>query len=63
MDDGGAPRALSRGNGPDDCLSGRGDWFYVRDAIGLPARIELCPVVCPAPGSATRVQLRTGCEE
>ena len=58
----GAVRVLGRGEGPAACAGGSG-WYYVRDGIGLPARIELCPELCPAPGGSTRVQLSIGCEE
>jgi hypothetical protein len=58
VEGGGAGRVLVRGESPEACTAGSG-WYYVRDGIGLPARIELCP----APGSLTRVQLRSSCEE
>ena len=62
IDAGGAARALSRIDGPSGCAGGNA-WYYIRDGIGLPARIELCPDVCPAPGSSAHVELRTGCEK
>jgi len=56
----GSIRALPRLTGPGGCAEGAG-WYFVRDGIGVPARIELCPTVCPAPGGSTRARLRLGC--
>ena len=62
VDAGGAARALRRADGPSGCAGGDG-WYYIRDGIGLPARIELCPDVCPVPGSSTHVQVQTDCQK
>jgi hypothetical protein len=56
----GSIRALPRLTGPGACADG-GGWYFVRDGTAVPARIELCPTVCPAPGSSARARLRLGC--
>lgn len=55
----GVASTLPRVSGPADCAAG--GWHVVRDGIGVPVRLELCPSVCPQPGGATRARLRIRC--
>jgi len=58
----GVASPLSRVGGPEGCADSAG-WYFVRDGIGVPARIELCPSACAAPDGSTRARLRIGCED
>lgn len=46
---------------PDACGSGDG-WYYVRDAAGMPAQLEVCPATCEQlERERARVDLQIGC--
>jgi hypothetical protein len=57
----GNPQPLQRVDGAASCAASGAGWYFVRDGVGAPARIQLCPAACPAPGAGSRVQLRLGC--
>jgi hypothetical protein len=57
----GGVRALLQVGAASDCANTSSGWYYVRDGVGSPVRIQLCPSACPALGGSDRVQLELGC--
>lgn len=58
---GGNERAIYYVDGPADCGAETGGWFYVRDNLGTPASIQLCPASCTAVSGGGTISLLLGC--